>query len=265
MPLEKATAVLSSFQESHPIRYRILYQSLIIIIAFYCAIAISRYGPERDDSNNVPSRWDSNSTTPHICKYGAREDIVDLGPVAVWHIPSLTSSPRKPFSQIYIQQAIIPYPFLCPSTLTFLFALPTFFLGIWKFNALHVKYDEVSVNYYYLPIIILYIDWQHILVSLQIFAPMFILAVTVFAQVMHLGFSTCFPEHYRRHREGRKYLAEEKRVKALRKLSESARDVEVGSEEPEEPEEIMMVKGEVRETITELSENGDTFGVRKGD
>jgi hypothetical protein len=108
-----------------------------------------------------------------------------------------------------IQQAKKPYPILCPSTVTFLLALPTFPLGIWKFNALHIKYDEVAVNYYYLLTILLYIDWNHILVSLQIVAPTLIWRFTVPGQVVHLGLSTCFPEHFRRHMEERKALAEE--------------------------------------------------------
>jgi hypothetical protein len=86
---------------------------------------------------------------------------------------------------------------------------PTFPLGIWKFNALHIKYDEVAVNYYYLLTILLYIDWNHILVSLQIVAPTLIWRFTVPGQVVHLGLSTCFPEHFRRHMEERKALAEE--------------------------------------------------------
>jgi hypothetical protein len=91
MPPEKKIGVLSSFQERHPKIYTFLYQILLLIITFYCAIAIARYGPESDTSTApaslatvlVPRLNNTNSTTPHICKYGAREDLVDLGPVKV--------------------------------------------------------------------------------------------------------------------------------------------------------------------------------------
>ena len=44
--------------------------------------------------------------------------------------------------------------------------------------------------------------------------------------------------------EERKALAEERRVKALRKLSESARDIKVGDKGPDE---IIVVQGVVSE------------------
>jgi hypothetical protein len=93
MPPEKKIEVLSSFQAKHPRIYTIIYQFLLLIITFYCAVAISRYGPEGGTYNPSsvvpeidiprPAPSDENSTTPHICKHGAREDLVDVGPLAV--------------------------------------------------------------------------------------------------------------------------------------------------------------------------------------
>jgi len=99
MPAEREPperAVLSSLKEKYPKIYSFLYQVILLIITFECAIAIARYGPERDDpatpsaSTTAPRTLlpryplsKANSTTPHICKYGAREDYVDLGPLTV--------------------------------------------------------------------------------------------------------------------------------------------------------------------------------------
>jgi hypothetical protein len=41
--------VLSSFKEKHPKIYSFLCQVILLTITFECAIAIARYGPERDD------------------------------------------------------------------------------------------------------------------------------------------------------------------------------------------------------------------------
>lgn len=84
---------LPFFREKHPRIYRFLYQTLLLLITFECAIAIARYGPERDGVNPAPalstvsgtllprlSLPKTNSSTPHICVHGAREDYVDLGP-----------------------------------------------------------------------------------------------------------------------------------------------------------------------------------------
>src|SRR5436305_1416031 len=92
MPQDERIGVGAAFQGRHLRVYTFLCQLIIIIVTFYCVIAISRYGPERDPTpaSAVPRAVaprtplsDANSTTPHICKTGAREDIVDLGAVLI--------------------------------------------------------------------------------------------------------------------------------------------------------------------------------------
>jgi len=101
MPIEERIGVGAAFQERHPRLYAILCQLLIAITTFYCALTIARYGPELDPSPTpaIPGilprnpSSDANSTIPHICPNGAREDLVDFGPMSVLIIP-LFSSPQ---------------------------------------------------------------------------------------------------------------------------------------------------------------------------
>jgi hypothetical protein len=104
-------ALLSSFREKHPRIYSFLYQTLLLIITFECALAIARYGPERDGVNPAPASSPvprtllprlplpkKNSSTPHKCVHGAREDYVDLGPQLIvrFHL-SFSLSPSTSF------------------------------------------------------------------------------------------------------------------------------------------------------------------------
>jgi hypothetical protein len=100
MPSESRTTVASALREKYPRLYTFLYQVLLLVITFFCAIAIIRYGRDRDDPSNPPGSipGDRNSTTPRLCKYGAREEDADLGPftvrIIVQFLPhSLTVSP----------------------------------------------------------------------------------------------------------------------------------------------------------------------------
>ena len=109
--IPKMPSLFSSFWEKHPRIYSFLYQTLLLIITFECAIAIARYGPERDGVNPAPasstvrrtllprlSLPNTNSSTPHICVHGAREDYVDLGlQLTVRFHSSLSLSPSTSY------------------------------------------------------------------------------------------------------------------------------------------------------------------------
>jgi len=105
MPKDERIGVGAAFQGRHPRVYTFLCQLIIAIVTFYCAIAISRYGPERDPipASAVPGTVaprtplsDANSTTPHICKNGAREDVVDIGAALI--VSSSFTSSLSPFT-----------------------------------------------------------------------------------------------------------------------------------------------------------------------
>jgi len=115
-------AVLFSFKEKHPHIYSFLFQVILLIITFECTIAIARYGPECDDPvpasalttvrrtllPRIPLSV-ANSTTPHICKDGAREDYMDLGPRLTVRIHSSFSfflSPFLTFSYVHLSPQI---------------------------------------------------------------------------------------------------------------------------------------------------------------
>ncbi|CZR64560.1 uncharacterized protein PAC_14458 [Phialocephala subalpina] len=135
MPPGQTTTALSSFQTKHPEIYSILHQSLLLIVTYYCVIGISRYGPEGDTYNPSslvpgvdilrPPSSAKISTTPHICLDGAREDLVDVGPLA----------------------AITPHLILCPSITIFILSLLTLPVGIYRLNALAtIPEDKLYVN-----------------------------------------------------------------------------------------------------------------------
>ena len=90
MELGKRTEVLSSFQERRPSLHTFIYKLLILIVTFYCWIAIARYRPASDDPFPKPID-DTNSTTLRfICAQGgALEDFVDFGPPNVRPLPCL--------------------------------------------------------------------------------------------------------------------------------------------------------------------------------
>ncbi|KAE9364166.1 hypothetical protein N431DRAFT_388104 [Stipitochalara longipes BDJ] len=216
MPIEERIGVGAAFQERHPRIYTFLSQLTIAIVTFYCAIAISRYGPELDPipASAVPgtiaprtSLNDANSTTPHICKNGAREDLVDLG-------AALT--------------AITPYSVLCPSTPFFLLYLVSFVFGIFKFNLLHTEDLDLADGYSFFVIAgLISLDWKNVLVSFQITTPILIWSATVLLPIAHWFLKMFFPGIYRRYREMRRLQAEEWR-KIMEGGGEDVGDVEVG-------------------------------------
>ncbi|PMD32977.1 hypothetical protein L207DRAFT_518359, partial [Hyaloscypha variabilis F] len=206
MPPEARTTVASAFQEN-PRLYTFLYQILLVAITFFCAIAIQRYDPSSLPSSH-PS--DGNSTTPHICKHGAREDYLDLGPFT-------------PYT---------PYIILCPSTPTFLFSIFTFVTGIYKFNTLHKVCVDVTGLYSGLvALFVLNADWRHIFSFLQLLAP-FCWFLSVFVFVMDWMFWVCFPGAHGRLMEMKRAQREARRVEAEKRrkqrVGERGRDIEHG-------------------------------------
>jgi hypothetical protein len=95
---------------------------------------------------------------------------------------------------------------LCPSTLFFLLSLITYILGMIKFNVMHkddiwlVKPGLTMMS----GIIITWIDWRHIFVSLHIFAPMNIWSASMISAVLHLLFKLCFLQRYEKFREAKR-------------------------------------------------------------
>ena len=101
---------------------------------------------------------------------------------------------------------------LCPSTPFLLLSLVTFIAGIWKFNSLQAEHIYLADGYSMMIVMsILSIDWHHILVSLQIYLPIFIWIATVVMSVMHWFLKTCFPGLYARYREAKRLQAEQLR------------------------------------------------------
>ena len=63
-----------------------LYQVLLCVVTFECAVAIARYDPSPPTGAITWSTGGtngSNSTTERMCRFGAREDDVDVGSLAV--------------------------------------------------------------------------------------------------------------------------------------------------------------------------------------
>jgi hypothetical protein len=64
-------------------------------------------------------------------------------------------------------------------------------------------------------IIVTSIDWRHIFVSLQIFAPMNIWSGTMTSAVLHWLFKLCFPQTYEKFRKAKRKAGEEERAKGF--------------------------------------------------
>jgi hypothetical protein len=146
-------------------------------------------------------------------------------------------------------QAITPYIVLCPSTAFFLLSLVTYISGIIEFNVMHK--DDIWLVHPGLGMmfimILTSIDWQHIFISLQIFAPMNIWSASMILAVFHWLFRTCFPRTYEKFREAKRKAEEEERAKALQKQRERDGDIEASVEGEGE----VLAEGDVQEGISE--------------
>jgi hypothetical protein len=80
---------ISAFREQHPRATGVLYQVVLCVVTFECVVAIARYDPgpvikvPAGSTGWVSTVTSTNSTTERMCKFGAREDDVDVGPFAV--------------------------------------------------------------------------------------------------------------------------------------------------------------------------------------
>lgn len=126
--------------------------------------------------------------------------------------------------------AITPYSVLCPSTPFFFLYLVSFVFGIFKFNSLHTEDLDLANGYPLFTITgLVSLDWQNVLVSLQVTMPITVWTATVLLPIVHWFFKTFFPGGYGRYREGRRLQAEKWR-KIMKGEGERVDDVESGGE-----------------------------------
>jgi hypothetical protein len=129
--------------------------------------------------------------------------------------------------------AITPYSVLCPSTPFFFLSLISFLFGIFKFNSLHTEDLDLADGYSYFIIAgLLSLDWQNVLVSLQVTMPIVIWSATLLLPIAHWLFKTFFPGIYGRYRQARRLQAEEL-WKIIEGRGERVGDVEAGGEAAE--------------------------------
>jgi hypothetical protein len=153
-------------------------------------------------------------------------------------------------------QAITPYAVLCPSTPFFLLSLLTFTAGIIKFNSMHKDDPWLAHPGYMMMVLtnITTIDWQNILISLQIYAPLNIWSISVGLAFAHWLFRMCFPRTYekvggvwRRSLEAWWRDLEAQRAKAVQRQRERGIDVEAGVEGEGEAQ----AEGEAQREVSE--------------
>jgi hypothetical protein len=82
-----------AFRACHSRAFGGVHQVLLCMVTFECAVAIARFGPAQAPGGSTGGVNGSNSTTEPMCKYGAREEDVDVGPLVV-------CPPRMPFLAI---------------------------------------------------------------------------------------------------------------------------------------------------------------------
>jgi len=112
--------------------------------------------------------------------------------------------------------------------MTFIFALLIFTTGMMKCHSMH---EELADGYFIVFIMtVLCIDWQNILVSLQIFAPMTVWVMSVLMTAMQRCFKMFFPRTYEKVREVQRLAAEERRAKAVQRRRERDGDFEARAE-----------------------------------
>jgi hypothetical protein len=132
---------------------------------------------------------------------------------------------------------------LCPSTPFFFLSLISFLFGIFKFNSLHTEDIDLIDGYSYFIIAgVLSLDWQNVLVSLQVTMPMMIWSATLLLPIGHWLFKTFLPGIYWRYRQAMR-LQREAMWKAIDCRGETVGDVEAGGEAVE--------GGDVEERINE--------------
>jgi len=142
---------------------------------------------------------------------------------------------------------IIPYVLLCPSTPTLISSSILFIYGITKLN--YLNRDDVWLTDM-IPFILMAtfmsIDWKRILVSVQIYMPIFIWIGSATSALLHPLFRCVAPGTYRKVVVRREAQREEyRRKRELKKLSMMGADAETGI--PPEQEQTSRLVGEVTE------------------
>lgn len=99
---------------------------------------------------------------------------------------------------------------LCPSTPFFFLCLVSFLFGIYKFNSLHTEDLDLADGYsYFIITAVISLDWENVLVSLQVTMPIVIWSATVLLPIAHWLFKKLSPRLYVRYRQARRLQAEE--------------------------------------------------------
>jgi hypothetical protein len=145
-------------------------------------------------------------------------------------------------------QAITPYSVLCPSTPFFFLYLVSFVFGIFKFNSLHAEDLYLADGYSIFIIIGLRsLDWQNVLVCLQVTMPMVIWNATVLPPIVYWFLKTFFPGIYGKYREVKRLQAEAWR-NVMKGGGERLGDIESGGEAVEggDAEEVIDEEAPLR-------------------
>jgi hypothetical protein len=119
---------------------------------------------------------------------------------------------------------------LCPSTALFLFSFISFLFGIFTFNSLHTEAIDLIDGYsYFIIIILICLDWQNALVSLQVTMPIVIWSATLLLPIGHWLLKTFLPGIYWKYRQWMS-LQREALWKTICCQGETVSDAEAGGE-----------------------------------
>jgi hypothetical protein len=122
---------------------------------------------------------------------------------------------------------------LCPSTALFLLSFISFLFGIFTFNSLHTEDIDLVDGYsYFFIICLICLDWQNILVSLQVTMPIVIWSATLLLPIGYWLLKTFLPGIYWRYRQLMR-LQREALLKTIYCRGETVGDSEAGGEATE--------------------------------
>jgi hypothetical protein len=215
---------MADFKEKHPRAYGTLYQAVLYGVTFQCAIAMVRYLPYSLPSDiDNPLGNATNSTTERMCKWGAREEDADVGPVAVSRSPHSLSA--------IILTSLLPYFILCPSTFTIIMSTIIFFTGIIRLQYLnHADIWQSPMMFFgVFNATIVGTNWHRVLMSIQISLPINIWVASIMSALLHPVWRWALPGHYAKCAEIQRAQREEwARKRRERKRRREGRDLESG-------------------------------------
>lgn len=189
---------ISSFKEENPRAYGGLYQIALYAATFQCAVAMARYLPyslPSDVGSGVANG--TNSTTERMCKWGAREQEVAVGGLAVRCRPPSTYSSLNTDKD----KRVLPYFILCPSTFTVILCTIIFFPSIIKLQFLNrddIWQSDMMFFMVFSGTIFPIVDARghRILMLIQILLPINIWTGSFFSAVVHPAWRFWFPGNY---------------------------------------------------------------------